>query len=400
MNNHPLMCIAYNDINTAKSVYLLTTTGRRPFRILDIPTHYTFDSTYPEKINFYDFIKNMALAGSVNGIVCLSHSREMKYRFVALWNPTISLWKPIPLPVSHFRHDVIKGMSVGLGYDKVGDDYIIVRIVPVCPPHFKEYTWSRLEIYSAKTDSWKDLATDKFIPFWPKLPNCNFIVDGVPYWTGVDEFPEDLNNPYRQEMLGCIDPRTGLFKKVPYPEHVMNERTWVHPVKLKDSVATLIQYPGEGCHQIMVDLYELDENAANWTKKKIIGPLPLSELWIPQCFDTEEIVLETWERDISDAVRFPFFCDPATGFVRRPNRALDALQLIWHESYSHVESLVSVGGMIRIRSEKKERTTSKEMTDSEKKMWAEVLPKVFETVLNLDMGQAVMSPLEKLGRDK
>lgn len=133
---------------------------------------------------------------------------------------------------------------------------------------------------------------------------------------GVDEFPEDLKefNPYRREMLGRIDPCSGLYKKVEYPEHVKNECTLVHPVKLKDSVAVLIQSPGEYVNP-MVDLYVLDERAANWTKLHTIGPLPFDGLRIPQCFNTGEIVLETWEGDILHADRVPFFCDPETGGV-------------------------------------------------------------------------------------
>lgn len=389
-HEHPVICSAYDDTNPAyKPVCLINTTGP-PTRIFNVQTHSTFDSNYPDKINFFDFSKNMVLAGSVNGVVCLSHSQdEINCRFVALWNPALSLWKPIPLPVSHSGYHVINKVSVGLGFDKAGDDFKIVRIVPVVYP--PESTWSRLEIYSSKADSWKHLGTESFINFWPKLPNCSFIVDGVPYWVGVDGIPQDQDNPYECEMLGCIDPCTGSFKKVRYPEYVMNERTRVHPTRLKDSVAALIQYPSNDCQQIMVDLYVLNEKAASWTKMKnirplpshelrtkmnIIGPLPSHELRIPQCFNTGEIVLETWKGDIQDAVRFPFFCDPATGVVR-PNKALNALQPIWDESYSHVESLVTVKGMERIVKEEKE------ITDSEEKMWDELLPKVLEAVLNL-----------------
>lgn len=149
------------------------------------------------------------------------------------------------------------------------------------------------------------------------------------------------------------------LKKIQYPKYVLNERTWVHPTRLKDSVAALIQYPDKDCQQTMIDLYVLNEDASSWTKMNIIGPLPLHELRIPQCFNTGEIVIETWKGGIEDAVRFPFFCDPATGFVR-PNKELDFLQPFWYESYSHVESLVTVKGMERILKEK---------TDSEKKMW-------------------------------
>lgn len=93
----------------------------------------------------------MVLAGSNNGMVCLTHSREMLGRFVALWNPSINIWKSVSLLEPKSEFDVMERMSVGLGFDSVADDFRIIRIVPVlCPPYFKEYSWSRVEIYWAK----------------------------------------------------------------------------------------------------------------------------------------------------------------------------------------------------------------------------------------------------------
>lgn len=320
---------------------------------------------FSKKVEFLDFSKRMVLAGSVNGVVCVAHSREMKGRFVGLWNPSINMWKPVRLLEKRGEYDVVERMSVGLGFDEVKGDFRIVRIVPVLrPPDFKEYSWSRVEIYSVDGDCWKDNGKKSVIPFWPKLPNCNFVVGGVPYWVGVDEYPEDMREfcPYRREMLGRIDPCSGLYKKVEYPEHVKNECTWVHPVKFKESVAVLIQSPGEYANR-MVDLYVLDEKAAIWTKIHAIGPLPFDGLRVPQCFNTGEIVIETWEGDLPDD-RVPFFCDPETGEILY-NNAMDALLPLWYESYSHVESLVAVKGMELILKEDKK----KEKTRPRKKSW-------------------------------
>ncbi|XP_074343634.1 uncharacterized protein LOC141682843 isoform X2 [Apium graveolens] len=354
-----------------------------------------------KKVEFLDFSKKMVLVGSINGVVCVTHLGEMKRRFVGLWNPSINMWKPVRLLERRFMFDVMGRMSVGLGFDAVKGDFRIVRIVPVLlRPDFKLYSWSRVEIYSVDRDSWKNNGKKSVIPFWPKLPNCNFVVGGVPYWVGVDEYVEDMREfcPYRLEMLGRIDPCNELYKKVEYPEHVKNEYTRVHPVKFKESVAVLIQSPGEFVNR-MVDMYVLDEKAALWTKIHTIGPLPFDGLRIPQCFDTGEIVIETWEGDLpADRVPFfynnarelplwydsyshieslvPFFCVPETGEVLY-NNAMDALLPLWHESYSHVESLVAVKGMELIL-----KVDKKQKTKPRKKSWTVSLSKDFESVLH------------------
>ncbi|KAF1002069.1 hypothetical protein AG4045_004720 [Apium graveolens] len=71
-------------------------------------------------MNFPDFSKSMVLAGSINGVVCLTHFREMREKFFALWNPAIRYWKPVPLPQNKIDP------STGL-YKRLK-----------CPEHFRE----------------------------------------------------------------------------------------------------------------------------------------------------------------------------------------------------------------------------------------------------------------------
>ncbi|KAK1367968.1 hypothetical protein POM88_034060 [Heracleum sosnowskyi] len=321
-----------------------------PVILLNINKYFTDRPNYPRKINFTDFSKNMVLAGSVNGIVCLSHYEEMSERFVALWNPSIRYWKPVGLvgPKSW------KNMSVGLGFDAVRKDYKIICIVP--ETRRENVVWSRIEIYSANKGSWENVDEKGIIPFWPRpdLRHCNFIVKGVPYWVGIDVGPGNEIS----SILGKIDPCTGLYKKVMYPHHVKNKSTWVHPVNMRDSVAAVIQFPGE-YPSGMIDLYLLDENNNKWTKMYSIWPLSsghvFERLRIPQCFSTGEIVIETWignENNSSDL--FLGICDPRTNVVHH-NNEIEELNPYWYESYSHVESLVCVKGMVQIGKEHKDK---------------------------------------------
>ncbi|KAK1367961.1 hypothetical protein POM88_034053 [Heracleum sosnowskyi] len=371
--NKLLICdICYDDKSVLKNacgdyshklIALLGVIGP-PIPLLRVDIHFTDRPNYPKKINFPDFSKRMILAGSINGIVCLAHCEEMSERFVVLWNPGINYWNPIGLVESKSW----EFMSVGFGFDVVASDYRVICIVP-------EYRGSRVEIYSSNQGSWEEKG---IIPFWPEpdLQHCNFVINGVPYWMGVDI------QAVESSILGRIDPRTGLYKKVMYPCHVENTSTRVDPVKWKDSVAVLIHSPSEYPNP-MVDLYVLlDENTSQWTKMYSIGPLRFGHVFehlrVPQCFCTGEIVLETWTQNVDIVQNVNrYMCDLKTGLLFR-NKEIEALYPLWYNSYSHVESLVCVKGMIQIGKEHKDKKTNPKM-----KNWTEFLSEEFELALNL-----------------
>ncbi|KAK1367963.1 hypothetical protein POM88_034055 [Heracleum sosnowskyi] len=351
----------------------LLSLSQDPEVVLHIDRDFTDRPNYPRKINFRDFSKNMVVAGSVNGIVCLSHSEEMSERFVVLWNPSIRCWNPVALVESKCWGNV----SVGLGFDAVTSDYKIICVVP--EPHFEDNGWSRIEVYLTNQGSWEDVDKKGIIHFRPNadLHHCNFIVNGVPYWAGVDV------RPGYDDVLGRIDPCTGLYKKIEHPKHVRNEWTGVNPVKLRDSVAALIQFPGEYPNNV-IDLYLLDENTAKWTKMYSIGPLVFGQVFdyvrIPQCFGTGEIIIETWtwgmdQDHVTDLVQNIY--DPKTKLVLRNNQ-IQAVHPCWYDSYSHVESLVCIKGMVQIGKEHRDKKTNPKM-----KNWTEFLSKEFDSVLHL-----------------
>lgn len=344
--------------------------------VLEIDIDSKDKSNYPRKINFADFSKEMVMVGSINGVICLSHhDKEMKGCYVALWNPAINMWKPIRIPGPKIDWDR-RGFvtSVGLGFVAEENDFRIVRIVPVLRVPYSRECWSRVEIYSASSDSWTDVDKEDCVPFWPNFPNCKFILKGVPYFVGVDLLPEDLEtyNPYLHEILAAFDPLTRSYKKIWYPKHVKNGTTCVHPLNWKDSVAALVQSPGEHPNHL-VDMYVLDENDDNWTKIYTIEHA-FEGLRILQCLTTGEIVLETWKGgDFSK--RVPYFCYPETRDHACYNVWFDYLDPLWGESYSHVESLVCVEGMEIIGKDKNKKNKSKN--------WTELLSKDFESVLHL-----------------
>lgn len=99
---------------------------------------HSLEPDYPKNFNLRDFFGEMEFCGSVNGIVCLSHSQDPKSEryvkwgnFAVLWNPAINRTKLVRLPPKKTVFDMWELVSVSLGYDAVGDDYKIIRLVPV-----------------------------------------------------------------------------------------------------------------------------------------------------------------------------------------------------------------------------------------------------------------------------
>ncbi|KAL1820873.1 hypothetical protein ACET3Z_015742 [Daucus carota] len=363
--NRQLICNSFHDKGRRKLVAFLSAQGSYT-PVLDVDLHFSDRPNYPRRINFKDFSKNMVLAGSINGIVCLAHSKEMCGRFVALWNPTIRYWKPIALPQTRAWECV----SVGLGFDMVMNDFKIICIVPFLDT--EGAGWSRIEIYSANQNSWENVDEERIVRFVPvhHRQNCKFIVQGVPYWVGKEALAQT------NLVLGRIDPSTGMYRTVLFPEHIRNECTEVHAVNLKGSIAALIQSPGEHPNN-MVALYVLDEDTADWRMMYNIGPLEFKFRRPIQCLNTGEIVLETWAGFIDKAANaVHHFYDPRTNHVFY-NKEIEVLNPCWSESYIHIESLVRLEGMVEIAKEHITRRNNPRMDN-----WNEYVSEELEAALH------------------
>lgn len=270
-NNKVIVSNSYNPVAdfSLKRIISLKGINDPPVTMLHVHKLLPFRRDFPEKMNFPDFSKSMVLAGSINGVVCLTHFREIRERFVALWNPAIRYWKPVALPQNKSWQNV----NVGLGFDKAENDYKIICIVPC----IDKPGWSRFEIYSVNRDSWEDADEKGLIPFHPdaNYRPSNFIVKDVPYWIGFDA--RDMKAIVR--ILGRIDPSTGLYKIVTCPVRE-SASVSLGLVNWKDLVTALVIYPGEYEKQI-VDLYVLDENTNKWTKMYSFGPFDFKGMRTP-----------------------------------------------------------------------------------------------------------------------
>ncbi|KAL1812500.1 hypothetical protein ACET3Z_022565 [Daucus carota] len=335
--------------------------------LFDIKRNYARKKDYPKNFSFADFFNEMTVCGSVNGIVCLSHTQypeEGFYvewgRFVVLWNPAINRTKLVMIPPRKTLFDIWQMVSVGLGFDAVDNDYKIIRLVPVAVSDDnlqgdKAHAESRVEIYSSNKDRWKAVNKGAMIHFYPNRPNCSFIIKGVPYWSD-------------EKALCAIDPHTGMYKNIPHPEYVKNEKTLVHCINMNDLVSVLVYSPGESPNQ-MVDFYVLD-NSGSWMKQFTTGPIVGEGLRMPTGLTTVEGFQIPQHLITGAGLRLPqllttgeivvlnpfngstYFYDPKTSHL---SGKFAAFQPLWFQSYCHVESLVSVKGMLPFGNEGKSR---------------------------------------------
>ncbi|KAK1369793.1 F-box domain-containing protein [Heracleum sosnowskyi] len=301
---------------------------------------------YQQNFNFPDCFKECVVSGSINGIICLSSYCRTHTRFVALWNPAINYWKPIHLPPYNNDHDD-RYASIGLAFDSLTNDYKIIRLASLLT---YSYPTSRIEVYSAKQDSWS--VVNPQISFFTTQPNCSLILKGVPYWSRnyvpVDPFYDN----FQSHFIASVDPHTGSYKKIPYPQIVLNKKTSIHPFDFMDSLALLIYSPGEKPNQTF-HVYALDDEnscATTWINVySTSAPTTLQnkDICILRCFeDAGKTVVAGWNHDQNSSFLYDLKTDCLIDSI-----GLNAIRPIWDESFYHVESLVRIPGMQPIPNE-------------------------------------------------
>ncbi|KAL3642446.1 hypothetical protein CASFOL_013261 [Castilleja foliolosa] len=143
------------------------------------------DHPFAHAQNIYSYT-----VGCCNGLVCIHKGQE-----IVLWNPVIKLSKTFPLKDC----GLFKMVSLGFGYDAIGDDFKVVMIVA-------STNTTSVELYSANLDSW--ITIDVGFQFRLFATKNNFIVNGNPYWVA---------HVYWNVVLLCFDVFELVFKIVPMP---------------------------------------------------------------------------------------------------------------------------------------------------------------------------------------
>ncbi|KAL3638987.1 hypothetical protein CASFOL_016894 [Castilleja foliolosa] len=286
--------------------------------------------------------------GCCNGLVCIRRGQE-----IVLWNPAMKLSKTIPLKDCGrpFRM-----LSLGFGYDAIGDDFKVVMIVG----NGVGMKLRSVEIYSVNLGSW--ITLDVGFQFMLFQTKNDLIVNGNPYWVA---------RYYQSKVLVCFDVLELVFKIVPWPtkywmslddlnglDEQTETKTWIETerdVKLVDwngAFGTLcINWKAEFCVDPAsgftersariecVRVWVFDDIKRIWRNDHTFGPIKVDVDRVIHCTKNAKVVVTLSSGTL-------FLLDLETGCVKE---LFDRVHLgDSFEFYGYTESLVYIDGMEKV----------------------------------------------------
>ncbi|XP_074351892.1 F-box/kelch-repeat protein At3g23880-like [Apium graveolens] len=108
---------------------------------------------------------------SCNGLLC--RRTDFHGNHIYLWNPLTRLGKRLP-PPSIILADAVPKVYIGFYFDTVSHDYKILRIVNI-------ESWVRVELYSTKSDSWREIQVDTGQTSFMQDITCGPVIKRVLY---------------------------------------------------------------------------------------------------------------------------------------------------------------------------------------------------------------------------
>ncbi|XP_045832906.1 F-box/kelch-repeat protein At3g06240-like [Trifolium pratense] len=163
-NNHFMNIFRSNFISYHHSCYddtflMLQSTNRDLYSLSGDDFENIVKLNWPNPFHEEDPYFYVLDCGSITGILCLY---KLFCGRTVFWNPTTEEFKIIPPSPFHlaspyiYIYDINVDL-VGFGYDKVRDDYKLIRYVSYLP-HLRDLSYDDLwEIYSLKSNTWKKL---------------------------------------------------------------------------------------------------------------------------------------------------------------------------------------------------------------------------------------------------
>ncbi|KAK1378458.1 F-box domain-containing protein [Heracleum sosnowskyi] len=261
----------------------------------------------------------MEVVGSCNGLICLTN----QVGHIRLWNPAMKRVKDI----SDFairRVDSTGEVSVGFGFDRMTNDYKVVRIVRTSR---SKNTPGQVEVYSLNQASWREIEVE--VDFELLRDRCRVIVKGHPYWLGF------AHRCKIRQFFVTFDVHNEVFSKIPWPDQCMNPRgrrqVYGTIMEFQESFAVAVCKYVEG-RILEISIWVMDDNIdgeCSWTEKLIVGPI-LGMSRLLGCLKNGEIVGEN-----SDERQLILY-DPITKERKLPQVRMRTLGV-----YNHVESLVN-----------------------------------------------------------
>ncbi|XP_020216448.1 F-box/kelch-repeat protein At3g06240 [Cajanus cajan] len=203
---------------------------------------------------------------SINGILCVNN----RYSTIGLWNPTTEELKIIPPSPNKFvpSNLVYSADPCGFGYDRDTDDYKVISHVQFLLFDDND-NWNRenehrnplWEIYSLRSNSWKNLEIDVDVPLSDRVDYL--YLDGMCHWQGGD-------------YLVSFDLSNEVFFTTPIPLEIPSDRIRyeydVTLVLLNVSVALISHFMY--CSTFNISILGEVGVKESWTKLFIVEPLP------------------------------------------------------------------------------------------------------------------------------
>ncbi|RHN72433.1 putative F-box domain-containing protein [Medicago truncatula] len=227
---------------------------------------------------------------SINGFVCLSNVPDDERKAV-LWNPTTEEFIVIPSsPVESLPYRKFEAFIHGFGYDRVRDDYKVIRYVVFDSLSFydvmfrglseQEASWKDVpmeplwEIYSLRSNSWKKLDVDTSMVMSPETreETVRFYMDGMCHWWDKIEKDNDDGGTY----FVSFDVTNEVCFTTPMPsdiDHTFDIRLVKRQLVMLNGSIGLISYSGE-TNTLHVSILGEIGVKESWTKLFIVGPLP------------------------------------------------------------------------------------------------------------------------------
>ncbi|XP_045807594.1 uncharacterized protein LOC123901480 [Trifolium pratense] len=224
---------------------------------------------------------------SINDILCLTNIWDAESKLV-LWNPITDELNVIPPSlVESVPCTKVIPFIHGIGYDRLRDDYKVIRHVEFDGRSFdflfdrvlsmeedlaisKEPLW---EIYSLKSNSWKKFDVDMSMLMNPSTKEdiAQFYMDGMCHWW--DNVEKDSSD---ETYFVSFDVSNEVFFTTPMPSQVddtFDLRLVKRQLVILNGSIALISYSGETTFLHISILGEIGVKES-WTKLFIVGPLP------------------------------------------------------------------------------------------------------------------------------
>ncbi|XP_057432772.1 F-box/kelch-repeat protein At3g06240-like [Lotus japonicus] len=286
---------------------------------------------------FIHRVNNIITHVHSNGIIYLellggvSHNPNPKI----LWNPATREVKflPFPPPMRH-AHNTFFHVAHGFGFDPKTNDYKVVNIVVGAYFFLKEYEKLSVQVYSLRSDSWKEVNVGVLARYIAKSM-FNAYLNGAYHWLAESD---------NVEFVLCFGMSDDVFWKMNIPQVISqedNNKFYIRHsniVVLNDRVGYVREHIRSEFH---FEIWMMNEYGVegSWVRMFNLarGPCP-------------EILLEFWNKDDEDI--FVLGGDEYQPLVLHKIGKQEAMKEfplrlgIENRAFKYVESLVPLSGLV------------------------------------------------------